>query len=143
VLSLHLLRHCPPHTRISLIERSRLFGVGTAYSTGNASHLLNVPVARMSTFYDRPHDFLEWLQQRAPGDTQSAASFVPRQLYGEYIRQLLNSELKQPQQRNRLKLVHGNVVSLDRSGHPLVLRTDQGETITSPRTAAAARSLFL
>ncbi|HEY4171943.1 MAG TPA: FAD/NAD(P)-binding protein, partial [Rhodopila sp.] len=48
LLSLHLLRHCPPPIRLVLIERNSQFGRGLAYATGNASHILNVPAARMS-----------------------------------------------------------------------------------------------
>ena len=61
LLTLHLLRRCPPPTRLVLIERNSQFGRGLAYATGNASHILNVPAARMSAFHDRPNDFLEWL----------------------------------------------------------------------------------
>jgi glycine/D-amino acid oxidase-like deaminating enzyme len=40
LLTLHLLRQCPPCTRVLLIERGGQFGRGQAYSTGNPSHLL-------------------------------------------------------------------------------------------------------
>src|SRR5258708_1371830 len=50
LLTLHLLRRCPPPTRLVLIERNSQFGRGLAYSTGNASHILNVPAGRMSAF---------------------------------------------------------------------------------------------
>ena len=61
LLCRHLLRHVPPGTRITLIERKSPFGPGLAYATGNPNHLLNVPAGRMSAFADQPHHFLDWL----------------------------------------------------------------------------------
>ena len=69
LLSLHLLRRCPPSTRIKLIERNSQFGRGQAYSSGNASHVLNVPAGRMSAFHGQPTHFLEWAQSHAGPDT--------------------------------------------------------------------------
>src|ERR1700678_1914286 len=84
LLSLHLLRRCPPGTRITLIERNRQFGLGQGYATGNPGHLLNVPAGLMSSFRDRPFDFLHWLERR-PADeldglAPTAGAFVPRRL---------------------------------------------------------------
>ncbi len=42
LLALHLLRRCPPPTKLVLIERNSQFGRGLAYATGNPSHILNV-----------------------------------------------------------------------------------------------------
>jgi uncharacterized NAD(P)/FAD-binding protein YdhS len=132
LLSLHLLRHCPPPTRLLLIERNSQFGRGLAYSTGNANHFLNVPAGRMSAFHDRPNHFLEWLTKlpddQREGVVPTAGTFVPRQLFGNYVRTLLNEEIKRSG-RERLELVRGRVLSLDRSPRPLVLTLDRDRTI--------------
>jgi uncharacterized NAD(P)/FAD-binding protein YdhS len=130
LLSLHLLRRCPPSTRIVLIERNRQFGRGTAYSTPNPSHLLNVPAGRMSAFHDEPSHFLDWLSAQ-PAETlggvvPAAGTFVPRDLFGAYVRSLLNDEIRQAKQ---LELVRGEVLAIDRGGHPLVLTLDRDRTI--------------
>jgi uncharacterized NAD(P)/FAD-binding protein YdhS len=131
LLSLHLLRHCTPSTRIRLIERSSQFGRGAAFATGNPNHLLNVPAGRMSAFHDRPDDFIEWLQQQpgTEGTVFTPQSFVPRRLYGQYIRSLLNEELKRSEGRDRFELVRGDVLRIDRSGHPLALTLDRERRI--------------
>ncbi|MCW3475851.1 FAD/NAD(P)-binding protein [Limobrevibacterium gyesilva] len=133
LLALHLLRRCPPHTRVTLIERNRRFGRGMAYSTGNPNHLLNVPAGRMSAFHDRPHDFLDWLQRQPEeelgGLQPNASSFAPRHLFGAYIRSLLNEEIRAPESRDRLVLVRGDVQAIDRSGHPIILHLDRGEAV--------------
>jgi uncharacterized NAD(P)/FAD-binding protein YdhS len=130
-LSLHLLRQCPPPTRLVLIERNSQFGRGLAYATPNASHILNVPAARMSAFHDRPNDFLDWLTRQPAeqdGTPPGPQTFAPRHLFGAYVRGLLNEEIKRSG-RDRLELVKGDVVGLDGTARPLVLRLDRERTI--------------
>ncbi len=133
LLALHLMRRCPPATRIVLIERNIQFGRGQAYSTGNSSHLLNVPAGRMSAFHDQPGDFLAWLQAQPPevlaGITPGPGSFVPRSLYGAYIRHLLNQEIGRIDAERKLELVRGEVLSIDRAAHPLMLQLDRDRQI--------------
>jgi uncharacterized NAD(P)/FAD-binding protein YdhS len=131
LLTLHLLRRCPASTRIHLIERNRRFGPGAAYSTGNANHLLNVPAGRMSAFRDRPQDFQEWLAASMPelSSTQAAATFVPRGLYGDYIRRLLVEEMRKPANAGRLKLSRGDVLAVDDHDPALTLHLDRDRVI--------------
>ena len=118
LLALHLLRRCP-RARIVLIERNRQFGRGLAYATGNDSHLLNVPAGRMSAFHDRPGDFVDWLRRQEAGGRDGipfdAGSFVPRRLFGAYVRHLLNSELKGGE-AGRLELLRGEVIDIVEAG---------------------------
>jgi uncharacterized NAD(P)/FAD-binding protein YdhS/predicted metal-dependent enzyme (double-stranded beta helix superfamily) len=78
-----------PSARVNvvLVERRGSVGEGVAYGTRAPCHLLNVPAAKMSAWPDRPNDFLEWTARRygkvRPED------FVPRQWFGEYVRESL------------------------------------------------------
>lgn len=128
LLSLHLLRRCPPSTRLILIERNARFGPGLAYSTGNPNHILNVRASNMSAFHDSPDNFVNWLATQPDGSAIGPTGFAPRRLFGTYIRSLLNEEVKRTD-TNRLRLVRGNVVALDRTHHPLTLTLEQGEII--------------
>ncbi len=131
LLALHLLRRCPPPTRLILIERNSQFGRGLAYSTGNASHILNVPAGRMSAFHDRPDHFVTWLRERdAEGGNADPGAFVPRQVFGAYVRTLLNDEIKRSG-RDRLELVRGLVTRIDRSSRPLTLTLDRDRTLNA------------
>src|ERR1700683_5121875 len=109
LLALHLLRRCPG-ARVLLIERNRHFGRGLAYATGNPGHLLNVPAARRSGSQPRPRDFVEWLASRDEADRDGrfydSESFVPRSLFGAYVRHHLNEEFKTGD-TTRLELLHG------------------------------------
>ena len=136
LLALHLLRRCPPSTRVLLIERNRRFGRGTAYATGNANHLLNVPAVRMSAFHDRPGDFLDWLQQHPDAAREAdsmppslaGGSFLPRRVYGAYVRSLLKQELR-GDPRRRLELYSGEVSTIDNRGQPLRIVLDRDRVL--------------
>jgi len=63
-------------------------GRGIAYATDDASHLLNVRAAAMSSIGGAaPGDFSEYLRGR--GFDNIAADFVPRALYGDYVQHAL------------------------------------------------------
>ncbi len=131
LLALHLSRLCAPAVRIHLIEQAPEFGTGAAYSTHRPDHLLNVPAGRMSAFQDQPMHFLNWLQCQPAnvlnGLTPEAGSFVPRRLYGKYMRGLLADAAP----RRRLELMRGEVVAIAREPTGLTLRLDAGGTVTA------------
>jgi len=60
---------------------------GLAYSTPSLKNLLNVAAAGMSADPDDPEHFLEWMRENVSSDT-SPDTFVPRAVYGLYLRQL-------------------------------------------------------
>ncbi len=141
LLALHALRRAPPGTRVLLIERSRRFGHGLAYGSGNPNHLLNVPAARMSAFHDRPADFLNWLHEHPPWQDCTGQCFVPRHAFGAYIRDLLKTELRRPGNTSRLVLVRGEVQSVRPLGAELVLHLDR-DRILSANLAVLATGNF-
>jgi uncharacterized NAD(P)/FAD-binding protein YdhS len=71
--------------RSVLVDGSGREGRGTAYSTTEDAHLLNVVAGRMGAWADRPTDFAEAVAPEgfAPGD------YVPRRRYGEYLSNIL------------------------------------------------------
>ncbi|MDO9712864.1 FAD/NAD(P)-binding protein [Paracraurococcus lichenis] len=124
LLALHLLRRCPEAIRVTLIERNSAFGRGQAYATGNPSHLLNVPAARMSAFHDQPNDFVDWLRRQPDAEALLAQGFVPRRLFGAYVRALLSEEVKRPENDGRLELLRGDVAGLSKTEAGLTLAMD-------------------
>jgi uncharacterized NAD(P)/FAD-binding protein YdhS len=132
LLALHLLRRCPAGSKITLIERGVQFGRGAAYATGNPSHLLNVPAGKMSAFHDRPHDFVEWLEAQPDlpvSGPVTESSFVPRQVFGNYVRHLLNQEIKTPSQSVSLELLRGDAQRIELAGDEVVIHLDRRRTI--------------
>jgi uncharacterized NAD(P)/FAD-binding protein YdhS len=91
VLAANLLRRAAEQpTRIVLIERRAEIGRGVAYQREGYEgypHLLNVPAERMSAQTDEPLQFAQFAQARDP--RCQPHDFLPRQLYGEYLQDLL------------------------------------------------------
>lgn len=115
LLAVQLLRRCAGQDRVYLFERDSRFGRGTAYSTGNPNHLLNVRAENMSAFPDDPDHFRRWLATRGaeeqPAETP-AGPFVSRALYGRYVQDLLGSEIWSGGKARHLFLVPDEVVGI-------------------------------
>ena len=78
---------------VTLVEPAAELGRGMAYSTRCPRHLLNVRASNMSAFSDDSAHFLRWLESTRPGQ-YTTCSFVPRSLYGQYIRSVLDEALQ-------------------------------------------------
>ena len=126
IVTANLLRRAPSGpTRIVLIERSGHVGRGAAYAQRPFPYLLNVPASRMSATSAAPLEFLEFAQRRIPG--ASGEDFLPRSLYGEYLREvLLAAELSSP--RNvRLEVMTADVTNVRRIERHLPLQVELGD----------------
>lgn len=70
-------------------------GPGLAYGTAEPLHLLNVPAKSMSAFPEEPGHFLDWLRRQDATELGPLCpeagpdAFVPRRLFGRYLRELL------------------------------------------------------
>ena len=102
---------------VVLVEGGGRAGLGTAYSTREAVHLLNVPAAKMSAWPDRPSDFVE--------AGHDAAAFVPRREFGAYLRAILDQAVA-----DGLVLVAAKAVSAVRDGDWQVTLAD-GSSISA------------
>jgi uncharacterized NAD(P)/FAD-binding protein YdhS len=85
--------------RITIIEPRSKLGRGLAYSTQFDEHLLNVPAGKMSAMPDAPDHFLRWLKTHGFAGA-TAATFAPRRVYGEYLEDVLNAEMRAGDCRN-------------------------------------------
>jgi uncharacterized NAD(P)/FAD-binding protein YdhS len=102
------------NVEVVLVERRGTLGEGLAYSTRESAHLLNVPAGRMSAWPDRPDDFVQWAA-RHYGPVCST-DFLPRQWYGEYVREALLSTAEEARPSARLTVVFDEVRRVAR--HP-------------------------
>lgn len=82
-LAIQLLRRADFGGRVVLFEPAPLLG-GVAYTNEQPRHLLNVPADRMSLYPDRPDDFVRFAE--AAGWPDAGLRFLPRTLYGAYLR---------------------------------------------------------
>jgi uncharacterized NAD(P)/FAD-binding protein YdhS len=78
--------------RIVMFDRAGAFGRGAAYGPASDECLLNVRAKAMGAFPDAEGDFLHWLRDTgyADDDRDLGERFLPRRLYGEYLRELLD-----------------------------------------------------
>jgi uncharacterized NAD(P)/FAD-binding protein YdhS len=133
LLALHLLRRCNDRDRIFLIDKTRRFGAGLAYSTGNPHHLLNVRAGNMSAFSAEPDDFVDWLR-RLPAETRTMleddppdrTSFVPRGLFGAYMHQSLAEAIRRGRYGDRLTIIQDEVIGIGRSDAGVVVQLAAG-----------------
>lgn len=114
----------PGPVRIVLIERLNRPAGGVAYGTACRQHVLNVPAGRMSAFNHDPDHFLRWAQLIHP--TFRGGSFLPRALYGRYIRDLLEDAVANAGPGRQLERLTGEVRAIepDATGRPVITLAD-------------------
>ncbi|MFK3890844.1 FAD/NAD(P)-binding protein [Sphingomonas sp. NPDC079357] len=106
LLAINLLRHDGP--RATLIERRPAqLGRGVAYSAAHEEHLLNVRAGNMSALPDDADHFVRWLTHNGLGDR---TTFVPRRVYGRYLREMLEQAVAA--HPHRLTLIEDEVQTI-------------------------------
>ncbi len=118
IQALHLLREGA--SRVTLIERARVPGRGTAYGTTRPEHLLNVTAARMIVYPDDPGHFARWLAERTGG---APDDYAPRMLFGDYLCELKDTA------GDAIDIVAGEAVDVVRTGAGEEIRLADGRGI--------------
>ncbi len=129
--AVQLLRHAaardvPVH--VTLIDRHGRHGLGQAYSTRDSAHLLNAMAGQMSALPDDPEHLLRWAstadpaasarpagEARAAPGALSATTFLRRQDYGRYLRDVLAEAERQAPPGTRLTRISDDVIALRRT----------------------------
>ncbi len=137
--AVHLLRAAPAGgVEVVLVDAGGEFGPGVAYRTEDPMHLLNVAAVRMGGIAENPADFFEWLQRRG-GDPDPAA-FVSRGVFGEYLRELLDTTEREAAAGSELTRRRGEVVAVaeaEGAAGPLEVRLADGCRIEADRVVLA------
>jgi len=138
VLLLHALRqHAEQSLHVTLVEERPAAGVGTAYSTPSASHLLNVPAGRMSANAHDPNEFVAWLAENHASEGYTAKSFVPRKLYGAYLKHLLAAAALDRRSAVQVTVRHGSVRTIERRAQHWTLTLADERTIDADAVVIA------
>ena len=115
--AINLVRHDGP--RATLVDRQADAGIGLAYGAAHPTHLLNVRASNMSAFPDDPTHFVRWLETQ--GHAATGHTFVPRLVYGTYLRSVLDRVAAE--HPDRLQIVQGEAVDvIHGAGVRVVLR---------------------
>ena len=134
----HLVTSLSSRYRVALVDPSDTTGRGTAYSTTDDRHLLNVPASGMSAFPRDPEHFFRWVRTHHDPEAQPQ-DFVPRRVYGDYIAGLLQTAAEYPGNA-RLERRHESVLGIDRRGDRFVVRLSSGQSIVARAVVLATGS---
>jgi uncharacterized NAD(P)/FAD-binding protein YdhS len=121
--AIHLLRLAAARrrpVRIALIDRAGRHGPGQAYATAHPGHALNSPATQMSAVAGDPGHLLRW----AAAAGIAGDGFLPRHVYGRYLRETLADAELRAQPWGTVRRLTSQVVAIRGSapGHPLRLR---------------------
>jgi len=129
IQALHLLREGA--RRVTLIERERVPGRGTAYGTRRPEHVLNVTARRMSVWPDDPDQFARWIGARggAPDD------YARREAFGDYLSAQLAAA------GGRVAIVAGEAVDVARGGGRETVALRDGAAVEADAAVLALGNL--
>jgi uncharacterized NAD(P)/FAD-binding protein YdhS len=158
--SVNLVRFSEMSLRVCLVNSGHPVGRGVAYSTRKVEHLLNVAARNMSALADHPTHFVEWLRTRSEyadlSEPELRELFVPRKVYGDYLRTLLlwHSRPLQDRPNTQIEVVDEEAVDIvpgirgatvrlasgtDIKTNKVVLATGNAPPAEMPTSAAAFR----
>ena len=114
---------------IILINERETLNKGIAYNPYSDKHLLNVIAGKMSAYPDKPDNFLDWVMQKEnfkqKDRTLITNSFLPRQIYGEYLCHLWDvAEKSAGSKQIQINVIDSLVVDLDVSDKSVTLWLD-------------------
>lgn len=136
LLAINLLKHAPAApVEINLVERQSSVGRGVAFGTTRDTHLLNVPAGRMGAFPDDVEHFHKWLVEH--GHTFAANDFVPRRLFGEYLREIFSNAAAAARADVRLNVVDDEAVDMCVNGDSAEVMLRSGEILPSHKVVLA------
>ena len=135
-LALHLARHPQAHrlTSLHIVDPAVHLGLGAAYSTPFASHLLNVRFSDMSALAEEPTHLARWLERQGSALT---SNFIERRLFGTYLQHCFAECFDTPDWHQRLVHVKARAVKVDgpHDNAPAALRLDDGTRLEADRLA--------
>jgi uncharacterized NAD(P)/FAD-binding protein YdhS len=121
--------------RLVVVEPGASLGRGVAYGAHHPLHLLNVRARDLSVRASQPGDFLNWaFRQLDQGENHAglhdglAHTFLPRQLFGEYVRERF-FEAVEARGDVELKVVNAVATSCAKDGGGFTLRFNRAEPL--------------
>lgn len=123
-----------------MIEKGPFPGLGVAYSTPFACHLLNVRANQMGLLHDEPDGFYKWLlaneeiwRHADPAfETLSfnADDFLPRKLYGIYLSDMLTQiKIWAEKQGSTFQILHKHALDIESSNNAFKINLGANETL--------------
>jgi uncharacterized NAD(P)/FAD-binding protein YdhS len=112
-----------------IVEGRRRAGRGTAFSTPEAVHLLNVPATKMSAWPDEPDDFADTVADEGYQPTD----FVQRRRFGAYVSAILD----EARASGRVALIDGQAIDAKPRESSWTVSLEDGSRIEAGALALA------
>jgi uncharacterized NAD(P)/FAD-binding protein YdhS len=145
MVAVQLLRRAAPGTRIALVERKGQPGPGIAYLTDCPAHTLNVPAGSMSLFPEDPDHFVAWVRRHLGfvgfPETVDGSDFLPRNLYGSYITDTLESARTATAPGVVFESITGEVVDIEETPGGPSLHLADGRSLSARAVVLAIGNL--
>src|SRR5688500_10523004 len=141
--AINLARLSQNPLRVTLVNHGYPRGRGIAYSTRRPEHLLNVAARNMSALPEHPNHFIEWLRTRTEyvdtPDGELRETFMPRRLYGDYVRSLALNFTRPVDQRSNVELacIEDEAVDIAFDGEQACVTLAQGHRLAADRVLLA------
>ncbi len=117
MLAVHLLSNAKAPLHIVLINAGYPLSKGVAYSSYSHKHLLNVPAKNMSAFPDKPSHFMDWIKKhenyRVIDQTALPGMFLPRNIYGYYLKDLFENAIRKKPEGVSINFVHDEAIDIE------------------------------
>lgn len=129
--------------RVTIINHGYPSGRGIAYGTRRPEHLLNVAARNMSALPEHPHHFVEWLRTRTEysdtSDAELRETFMPRRLYGDYVRSLALSFTRPVDHRSNVEVttLADEAIGIVPEGDGARVMLAGGQSVTADRVLLA------
>lgn len=125
---------------VTVVDASGTFGPGLPYGDqAEPFHLLNMEARTVSLIPGRDLDFVSWLAEQGHEGPGLGDRFVPRHLFGTYVRQRLREHLTLGRRLGiALRLVPDTVTGVCRTGSGFAARLAGGGTLTGDRLVLAS-----
>jgi len=120
---------------INLVEKRPHIGRGVAFSTEEDAHLLNVPAAKMGAYADDVEHFHRWLGKNEMD--YAPAAFVPRRIFGEYLREQLEDANRNKADNVELNIFDDEAVDVHFEDGKANVQLASGDNIYSEKVALA------
>jgi uncharacterized NAD(P)/FAD-binding protein YdhS len=128
---------------VTVVDDRGSVGRGVAYGVRRPEYLLNVAARNMSALPDEPDHFLQWLQTRAEfeltPEVELRERFIPRQIYGDYLRSIVQHHLQSPGELTfaTSEFVTGVAVDVEPSGSGCRVQLADGSSLEADRVVLA------
>jgi uncharacterized NAD(P)/FAD-binding protein YdhS len=136
LLALNLLKYeGDKRLEVNLVEKRPHIGRGVAFSTDQDVHLLNVPAAKMGAYPDDVEHFHRWLTEN--GQEYPPNGFVPRRMFGEYLREQLEEANRTRGDNVALNIFDDEAVDIEMHEGKVSVHLVSGDHIFSEKAVLA------